>query len=284
MKGRVCMITGASSGIGRATALELADAGATLILVCRDQSRGKSVIDEIRARDATRSADLFISDLASQASIRALADQYLTAYQQLHVLINNAGAYFTKRHVTGEGVEATFAVNYLAPFLLTNLLLDVLKNSAPARIVNVAGGYHTKGSISFDDLQGERHFSGRRAIAQSKLAEVLFTYELARRLEGTGVTANCVDPGLVGTGLIDKDEDLPIVIKYAYRLVRPFLKSPERGAETTVYAASHPEVAGSTGEYFISRRSVRSSDASYDENTARRLWDVSLAFTGLSAR
>jgi NAD(P)-dependent dehydrogenase (short-subunit alcohol dehydrogenase family) len=150
--------------------------------------------------------------------------------------------------------------------------------------VNVAGGYHSKGRIDFDDLQGEQQFSGRRAIAQSKLAEVLFTYELARRLEGTGVTANCVDPGLVGTALIEKDRDLPRAIRYGYRLAKPFLRSPDRGAETTVYAASSPELRDLTGKYFLDKRAVASSAPSHDEDTAKRLWDISLALTGLSGR
>jgi NAD(P)-dependent dehydrogenase (short-subunit alcohol dehydrogenase family) len=258
--------------------------GATVILVCRDRERGVPVVDEIVRIHGNRSADLLIANLASQASIRALASQYRDKYSQLHVLVNNAGVYFTKRHVTVDGIEATFAINYLAPFLLTNLLLDVLKGSAPARVVNVVGAYHKKGRIDFEDLMGERSFSGRRAISQSKLAEVMFTHELARRLEGTGVTANCLDPGLVATDLIYKDADLPRLFKYAYRLVRPLLKSPEKGAETTVHLASAQEVEGTTGNYFIDKKAVRSSPESYDVTTARRLWDVSESLTGLTTR
>jgi NAD(P)-dependent dehydrogenase (short-subunit alcohol dehydrogenase family) len=277
------MVTGASSGIGRAAALILAEMGATVILVCRDKGRGELVVDEILSKSGDRSADLLIADLASQASIRALAGQFADNYDRLHVLVNNAGVYLTKRHVTVDGIEATFAVNYLAPFLLTNLLLDVLKGSAPARIVNVAGAYHTKGRIDFEDLMGERGYSGRRAISQSKLAEVLFTYELARRLEGTGVTANCLDPGMVATDLIYKDDGLPRLFKYAYSLVKPFLKSPEKGAGTTVHLASSHEVEDTTGSYFIDRKAIKSSPESYDMTTARRLWDVSAALAGLDA-
>lgn len=283
MDGRVCMVTGASSGIGRATALGVAEMGATVVLVCRDRSRGESVAAEILERVGNRSTALLVADLDSQASIRELADQYLARQEHLHVLINNAGVYFTKRHVTVDGIEATFAVNYLAPFLLTNLLVDVLKRSAPARVINVIGSYHAKGSINFDDLQGERGYSGARAIAQSKLAEVLFTYELARRLEGTGVTANCLDPGMVATDLIEKDADLPKFVRYGYRLAKPFLKSPARGAETAIYLATSPEVERTTAKYFAKKKAVTSSPRSYDIATAGRLWETSVALTKLGA-
>lgn len=284
MNGKICMVTGASSGIGRAAALGLAGMGATVILVCRDRKKGESVLDEIVQKHGSNSADLLLADLLSQESIRAMAGQYISKYDQLHVLINNAGAFFLKRHVTVDGMESMFALNYLAPFLLTNLLLDVLKKSAPARVINVIGSYHSKGTINFDDLQGERTFSGRRAVAQSKLAEVLFSYELVRRLEGTGVTVNCVDPGTVATNLIDKDPDMFRIVKYVYKLIKPFLKSPEKGAETMLYLASSPEAVGVTGQYFIDGKISRSSPGSYDTATAKRLWDVSQTLTGLNAR
>ena len=257
--------------------------GATVVLVCRDRSKGESVVAEILERARDRSASLLIADLASQASIRGLVDQYLAEHEHLHVLVNNAGVYFTKRHVTVDGIEATLAVNYLAPFLLTNLLLDVLKRSAPARVINVIGSYHAKGSINFDDLQGKRGYNGARAIAQSKLAEVLFTYELARRLEGTGVTANCLDPGMVATNLIEKDADLPKSVRYGYRLVKPFLKSPARGAETAIYLASSPDVERATGKYFAKKKAVTSSPKSYDIATAGRLWETSAVLANLGA-
>ena len=284
MKERVCVVTGASSGIGRATALGLAQIGATVVLVCRDRKRGESVINEAKQRYKNSSVDLLVADLSSQESIRALANQYVKKYERLHVLINNAGSYFTKRHVTADGIETLFAVNYLAPFLLTNLLLGTLKRSAPSRIINVAGAHHSKGKINFDDLQGAKDFNGSRAIAQSKLALVLYTYELARRLEGTGVTVNCSDPGMVATNLTDKDEDFPKFYKYMFKLLKIFLKSPEKGAVTSIYLASSPEVEGITGQYFIGKKMGKSSPASHDIATAKRLWDVSVSLTDLNSR
>jgi retinol dehydrogenase-14 len=284
MSEKVCIITGASSGIGKATALGLAQMGATVVLVCRDKDRGEAVLNEIKQRYQNSSVDLSVADLSSQESIRALVRQYVDKYKQLHVLINNAGVYFTKRHVTADGVETVFAVNYLAPFLLTNLLLDTLKRSTPSRIINVAGAHHSKGKINFDDLQGAQDFDGSRAIAQSKLALVLYTYELARRLEGTGVTVNCSDPGMVATNLTDKDKDFPKFFKYMFKLIKPFLKSPANGAETSIYLALSPETEGITGQYFANKKISKSSPASYDIDTARRLWDISLILAGLSTR
>ena len=181
MDGKICLVTGASSGIGKATALGLARMGTTVVMVCRDTNKGQVALAEIRQKSGNNSIDLLVADLSSQAAIRSLASEYRSKYQHLHVLINNAGVYYTKRHVTNDGLEAMFAVNYLAHFLLTNLLLDIIKSSAPARIINVAGAYHAKGRINFDNLQGERDFDGQRANHQSKLADVLFTCELARR-------------------------------------------------------------------------------------------------------
>ncbi len=284
MNKRVCIVTGASSGIGKAIALGLAQIGATVVLVCRDKNRGESALNEIKQKYQNSSVDLFVADLSSQESIRVLVRQYVDKYKQLHVLVNNAGTFFTKRHVTVDGIETVFAVNYLAPFLLTNLLLDTLKRSTPSRIINVAGAHHNKGKINFDDLQGAQDFNGSRAIAQSKLALVLYTYELAKGLEGTGVTVNCSDPGMVATNLTDKDEDFPKFFKYMFKLVKPFMKSPAKGAETSIYLASSPEVEGITGQYFANKKIIKSSPASYDINTARRLWDVSVSLTGLNTR
>jgi len=212
MNGKICLVTGASSGIGKATALGLAKLGATVVMVCRDTARGEAALSEIKQKSGNNSLDLLVADLSSQAEIRSLASEYRGKYQHLHVLINNAGVYYTKRHVTVDGLEAMFAINYLARFLLTNLLLDIIKSSAPARVINVAGAYHAKGKLNFDDLQGGNDFDGQQANHQSKLADVLFTYELARRLEGTGVTVNCLHPGMVATSLVDKDKDFPLFL------------------------------------------------------------------------
>lgn len=281
MKGRICMVTGANSGIGNATALGVAKMDATVVMVCRNAEKGRAARNQIVKESGNNSVDLLIADLSSQESIRGLTRSYTQKYEKSHVLVNNAGTYFTKRHVTSDGMETTFAVNYLAPFLLTNLLLDALKSSAPARVINVAGAYHAKGAIDFDDLQGEREYDGARANNQAKLALVLFTYELARRLEGTGVTVNCLHPGAVATGGVLKDPDLPLLSRVLYRLVTPFFKSPKRGAETTLYLASSPEVEHLTGKYFVDKKMTRSSPKSYDTSLARRLWEVSAELTRL---
>ena len=275
MHGKICLVTGASSGIGKATALGLAKIGATVVMVCRDAARGEAALTEIKQKSSNNSVDLLLADLSSQEAIRRLANEYKSKYQRLHVLINNAGVYYTKRHVTVDGLEAMFAVNYLARFLLTNLILDIIKSSAPARIINVAGAYHAKGKIDFDDLQGEKDFDGQRANHQSKLADVLFTNELARRLKGTGVTVNCLHPGMVATDLIDKDKDFPRFFKYLYKLSRPLMKSPAKGAETSIYLASSPEVEGITGQYFVNKKIAQSSPESHDPQLAQRLWEVS---------
>ena len=275
MQGKICLVTGASSGIGKSTALGLAKKGATVVIVCRDAARGQAALSEIKQKSGNSSADLLVADLSSQEAIRRLATKYKSKYRQLHVLINNAGVYYTKRHVTVDGLEAMFAVNYLARFLLSNLLLDIIKGSAPSRIINVAGAYHAKGKINFDDLQGEKDFDGQRANHQSKLADVLFTYELACRLEGTGVTVNCLHPGMVATSLIDKDKDFPVFFKYFYKLSKPLMKSPARGAETSIYLASSPEVEGVTGQYFVNKKIAQSCPESHDRELARRLWAAS---------
>jgi len=284
VQGKICLVTGASSGIGKAAALGLAKMGATVVMLCRDETRGENALSKIKQKSGNSSIDLLIADLASRESIQRLANDFRHKYQQLHVLVNNAGVYYTRRHITADGLEAMFAVNYLARFLLTDLLLDIIKRSAPARIINVAGAYHAKGMINFADLQGEKDFDGQRANHQSKLADVLFTYELARRLEGTGVTANCLHPGIVATDLIEKDKDFPRLFKLLYRLARPVLKSPAQGAETILYLASSPEVEGVTGQYFVNKKMSQSSPQSHDLRLARRLWEVSEKLTNSSSR
>jgi NAD(P)-dependent dehydrogenase (short-subunit alcohol dehydrogenase family) len=220
-----------------------------------------------------------LADLSSQADIRRLAENFKARHPRLHVLVNNAGVALRKRSVTADGVETVFAVNSLAPFLLTTLLLDILKLSAPARVVNVAGDFHRKATIRFDDLMFEEDYTGIRANNQAKLALILFTYELARRLEGTGVTANCLHPGAVGTDGPLKDPDLSPLSRLLYKMVRPFFLSPERGAQTAIYLASSPKVDGITGRYFIKQKPAESSPESYDTGIARRLWNVSAKLT-----
>jgi NAD(P)-dependent dehydrogenase (short-subunit alcohol dehydrogenase family) len=276
MSGKVCLITGGSSGIGKATALGLANKGASVVMVGRDRSRGEAAATEIIEKSGNELVDVMLADLSSQESIRQLAQDFADRYGRLHVLINNAGVFISRRTLTVDGIETTFAVNHLAPFLLTNLLLDVLKASAPARIVNVTSSGERSGTIDFEDLQGERKYGGIRAYNQSKLAMVLFTYELAKRLEGTGVSANCVHPGVVATNLGRGNGGF---FGFLTRLMRPFFSSPEKGAETPIYLASSPEVEGVSGKYFAKGAEARSSERSYDEATGRGLWQVSEELT-----
>jgi NAD(P)-dependent dehydrogenase (short-subunit alcohol dehydrogenase family) len=271
------VITGANSGIGKAAAVALAKMGLNLVLVCRDRERGERAVSEVRESGGKGSVDLEVADLSSLEAVRGLAEDIRERHPETNVLVNNAGLATLRRTVTPEGYETTFAVNYLAPFLLTNLLLDVLKANAPSRIVNVASDAHYSGHVRFDDLQGERGFNGLGAYAQSKLALVLFTKELASRLKGTGVTANCLHPGVVATNVWNRGAG---PFGFIMALPKLFLISPERGAETVVYLATSPEVKES-GEYFEKKRVKRSSAESYDTKEAQRLWDISLQLTHL---
>ena len=276
MHGKVCVVTGANSGIGRVTAIDLAGRGATVVLICRNHASGSTVVEEIGQRGGD--AALLIADLSSQRQVREVAAAFLKRFDRLDVLINNAGvAGWGTRLVTEDGLEATFAVNHLAPFLLTNLLLDTLKASAPSRVVTVSSAAHKNCTLDLDDLQGERRYSGFGAYSRSKLANVLFTQELSRRLEGTGVTANCLHPGVVATGIF---RNVPGWIRFI--LTSPLVLSPERGADTMIYLATAPELAGVSGEYFVKREPVRSSRASRDAETARRLWWASEVLTAAS--
>ena len=277
MQGRVCLVTGANAGIGRAAALGLARRGATVVLLCRSEARGREAMAEIERLSGNDSLDLLVADLASQPEIRGVAEEYLQRFERLDVLVNNAGVLAGReRRVNEDGLELTFAVNHLAPFLLTELLLARLKASAPARIVTVASGAHRKDALDFDDLQNGRDYFPFGAYCRSKLANVYFTYELARRLEGTGVSANCLHPGVVSTALF---RDVTPWLRTALWLGRPFLLKPERGADTVVYLAAAAEIAGVTGKYFEKRKAVPSSPASYDTDLARRLWEASEALT-----
>lgn len=279
MTGRTVLVTGATGGIGLATAAGLAGLGARVGIVGRDAARSEAVAGHLRATGAR--VDTFVADVSSQDELRRLADEVLDAYPRLDVLVNNVGGYWATRHVTVDGLEHTFAVNHLAAFLLTNLLLDRLRASAPARVVTVSSGAQAMGSIDFADLQGERDYSGQRAYNQSKLANVMFTYELARRLAGSGVTANALHPGVVRTNF--GREDSKGWMRLILPVVRPFMKSPERGAATSVHLASSPDVEGVTGRYFANSRPKASSRASQDAAAAARLWDVSAELVGLRA-
>lgn len=279
MAGKTVLVTGGTSGIGRATALGLAALGARVAITGRDIGRAEAAAVEIRRTTGNPEVDAFGADLSSQAEVRRLASDVLDAYPRLDVLVNNAGGYWATRHVTADGLEHTFAVNYLAAFLLTDLLLDRLKASAPARVVTVASNAQSLGTLDFADLQGERRYSGQTAYNQSKLASVMFTHELARRLEGTGVTATVLHPGVVNSGF--GAEDPSRIFKFLVPFWRPFMKTPQQGAATSIYLASSPEVEGLTGTYFANGRPQRSSKASYDQRSTTRLWQVSTLLTGL---
>jgi NAD(P)-dependent dehydrogenase (short-subunit alcohol dehydrogenase family) len=281
MAGKFVLVTGGTGGIGRATAIGLAALGARVGITGRDQARTEAAAAGIRAAPGSPAVDAFAADLSAQAGVRRLAARVLDAYPRLDVLVNNVGGFWAHRHVTADGLERTFALNHLAPFLLTNLLLDRLTASAPARIVTVSSAAHAQGRLDFDDLQSERNYSGQQAYSQSKLANVMFTYELARRLAGTGVTATAAHPGVVATsfGTEDQAAHLGIMI----RVARPFMKTPAQGALTTVYLASSPQAEGVTGQYFAHRKPKASTKASYDTAAAARLWQASADLTGLTA-
>jgi retinol dehydrogenase 14 len=281
MTGKTVLITGGAGGIGKATAVGLARLGARVGITGRDLRRVEAAAVEIRAATGNPNVDAFGADMSSQAEVRRLAAEVLAAYPRFDVLVNNVGGFWATRHVTADGLEHTFAVNHLAGFLLTNLLLDRLKASAPARVVIVSSGAQSMGRIEFADLQGERHYSGQEAYNQSKLADVMFTYELARRLEGTGVTANTLHPGVVNTGF--GAEDPSAIFRLLVPLVRPFMKSPEQGAATSIYLASSPQVEGVTGKYFANRSVKTSNRSSYDTASTARLWQVSADLVGLPA-
>lgn len=279
MDGKICMVTGATDGIGLVTARELAAMGAAVILVGRNRAKGEAVVNAIKTATGNPAVELLVADLSAQAEVRQLAADFKAKHDRLHVLVNNAGAIFMSRQETGDGIEFTFGLNHLNYFLLTHLLLDVIKASAPARIVNVSSDAHVRGHINFADLEGKRRYSGFRAYSQSKLANVLFTYELARRLEGTHVTANVLHPGFVRTKFGHNNNWLVRNFTRVFQRITGI--SVEAGAQTSIYLASSPEVEGMTGQYFVKKKAIRSNAESYNEDIAKRLWDISEEMVGI---
>jgi NAD(P)-dependent dehydrogenase (short-subunit alcohol dehydrogenase family) len=279
MKGKRVLITGATRGIGEVCAVELAKLGADLTLVARAPERGQETEAAIRAAAPDASVETLYADLSSMAAIRALADEFKRKHDRLDVLVNNAGGIFAHRKQTVDGFDWTFAVNHLAYFLLTNLLLDVLKASAPSRVVSTSSGAHAGGRAHFDDLQGRQGPFSFRAYQNSKLFNILFTRELARRLADTKVTANCHHPGFVRTGF---GRNEPGLLNIGVRIGQLFALSPEAGARTMIYLASSPEVAGISGEYFYKGKVARTTRYGRDMDAARRLWEVSAEMTGVS--
>jgi retinol dehydrogenase 14 len=285
MAGKTVLVTGGSGGIGRATALGLATMGAHIAIIGRDRQRADDAAQEIRTAGGSQ-MDVFVADLSSQSEVRRLAENVRDRYIHIDVLINNVGGYWKTREVTADGLERTFALNHLAPFLLTNLLLDRLRESVPARVVTVSSNAQAQGRIDFDDLQGEKAYSGARAYSQSKLANVMFSYELARRLQGTAlpdqaiVTANALHPGMASTSF--GTEDPASVQRVFIPFLRTFMKTPAEGAATSIHLASAPDLEQVTGRYFANSKLKRSSKPSYDEAAAAQLWQVSADLVGLT--
>ena len=273
MKGRICLVTGATAGIGKATARDLAARGATVVLVARDRKKGDAAVAEIRAATGNDAVSLLECDFASQASIRRLAAAYRERFDRLHVLVNNAGAIQGERRLTEDGLESTFAINHVGYFLLTTLLLDVLRASAPARIVNVASAIHMGAKLDLDQVaKVASSYSPMGAYGTSKLANVLFSAELARRLEGQGVTSNALHPGVVSTSFGDSGEGW---MRFGLKIVRPFLIGPEEGAATSIHLASSPEVEGVTGKYFAKKKVARVDRRADDHALRAGLWELS---------
>jgi NAD(P)-dependent dehydrogenase (short-subunit alcohol dehydrogenase family) len=276
MSGKTVVTTGGNSGIGLETAVALARAGATTVITARDKARGEAAVGDIRARAGSDRVDVVVFDLASLDSVRQGAADLLARCPRIDVLVNNAGLVLGERRETADGFEATFGTNHLGPFLLTELLLDRIKASAPARIVNVASTAHkgARAGLAFDDLQGTRRYSAMNAYSKSKLANIYFTTELARRLEGTGVTVNCLHPGTVVTGF-GRDGDTSGVFRFGLSVIKPFVLNAEKGARTSVYVASSPDVEGVTGKYFVKCQVRKPSKAARDDAAAARLWSIS---------
>ena len=275
MKGKVVMVTGASAGMGREMSLQLARSGATVVMVCRDASRGGAALSQVRSGGGSDAVELLLADLSSQQSIRALARDFAGKHDRLDVLVNNVGVTLPRRTETVDGIETVFATNHLAPFLLTNLMLPVLKASAPSRIVTVSSGVQAMARLNLDDLQSKNGYDGIRVYNQTKLLNLLFTYELARRLKGTGVTSNAVEPGFVKTNM---------KVPFPFSLFSFMRRPVDKGSWISVHAATSPALEGVSG-IFLNNRGVeiRSSKASYDEEAARRLWQLSAELTHVPA-
>ncbi len=279
MSGKICIVTGSNSGIGKETAFALAEMGATVVMVVRNQEKGEKALAEIIEKTGNKSVSLMLCDMSSMASIRDFANEFKKKHSQLDVLVNNAGGEFSKREVTPEGFERTFAVDYLAPFLLTNELLDLLKVSAPSRIINVSSGLAKNGKVNFDDLQSVKDYKGMQVYSNSKLMLMMFTYELARRLVGSGVTANVLMPGFVATNLGKNSGSLRSSIMF--KMVRPMQINAKKGAETSVFLASSDEVRDVTGKCFAKKKESATCLTSYDESLQKRLWNETTTMLNL---
>jgi len=271
LEGKTCLVTGANSGIGKETVIGLSRMGARVIMVCRNKERGEAAKSEVIRKTGDSAVELLLCDLSSLAEVRKLADEVLNKYDSLHVLVNNAGTVSLTGGTTADGFETTLAVNYLAPFLLTNLLIGLVRASSPSRIINVSSVSHYGGKIDLNQTANGKAGTFMTAYSNSKLALVMFTYELARRMQGSGVTVNCLHPGAVATR----------IWRMPTFLTRTFMISAKSGAETTLYLASSPDVEGTTGRYFEKKKEKRSSADSYDEEKAELLWNATCKLVGL---
>ncbi len=281
MGGKTVLITGGTSGIGKATTVALAAIGADVVVTGRDPERGERAVREIRDRSTGGSVELMLADLAAQAEVRRLAEEFAERHDRLDVLVNNAGLVQSKRTETPDGIETTLAINHLAPFLLTNLLLDLLKESAPSRVVTVSSEAQRWGSMDFDDMQSRRKYRGFPVYGMTKLANIMFTYELAERLEGTGVTATCLHPGAVNTRFGTNNGGPTTLL---FRAFKPFMRTPEQGADTLIWLASSPEIEGVSGRYFSDRKETEPKKIAHDPEARRRLWEISEDLTGLKVK
>jgi len=277
MAGEVVLVTGANSGIGRATALGLARLGATVVMLCRSARRGERALRWVREQSGNDDVHLILADLSRREDIFGAARDFKSRFRRLDVLVNNAGLVTRKRRLTTDGFELQFFVNHLAYFMLTGLLLDLLKDCAPSRIINVASTAHSRGTLDFENLQGESHYNGWQQYGNTKLANIVFTYALARRLEGSGVTANCLHPGVIHTNLMSNYSK---VVNGLWFLLQGFFKKPDEGARTPVFLASSPDVANESGKYYRNCAPMGTTEESNDPTVQRRLWEVSETLSG----
>ena len=280
MKEKICIVTGANSGIGKATALGLARMGSRVVMVCRNAERGENAKAEIIEKSGNKSIDLLICDVSSMSSVRKFAAEYSEKYLKLDVLINNAGAVFNTRSITEEGFERTFALDFLGPVLLSYELIPTLRKSTPSRIINISSGLHKNGVVNLGDLRSENKYNGMKVYSNTKLMLMMFTYEQARRLQGSGVTTNVVLPGFVATNLGNNSESL--MSNISFKLVRPMQISPEKGAETVIYLASSDEVRDISGKCFQKMKQIQTAPQSYDEDMQLKIWEKANTLLGLN--
>jgi len=278
MKNKICIVTGANSGIGYETALSFAKQGAKLLMVCRNKEKGTIALNEVKSASQNNDIELIIADFSSQKDIRRAAQEINNKYQSIDILINNAGAIQDLRNETVDGYETTFATNHLGYFLFTNLLLDKLKTAPKARIINVASSAQQMGKLNFDDLHLKNGYTPMKAYAQSKLANIVFTYELAKRLKNTNITTNCVHPGVVRTGFA---KDSKGIVKFFFSLAKPFMRNAVKGAETMISLSTSPELEGVSGNFYFDKKIKKSIPDSYNDLIQKRLWEESEKLTNL---